>query len=193
MFIQTESPIPTQPPKNAFNSQLKKQTECSNWLNLWGGFDPLWRRVTKWNQGKSACSPSAHGLCWRIIFTKNAECYKQLGVASWLLELDNGCFLQCTAVQNDWAAASVSEPLGIFRLVLERPAPFECLDLGALEGLNFHKVLNADVLKNRMLEVCRLKNLTCWLFQNVCSSISFSNVKPRIFKKLIKYRQTPRH
>lgn len=165
MFIQTESPIPTQPPKNAFNSQLKKQTECLNWLNLWGGFDPLWRRVTKWNQGKSACSPPAHGLCRRIIFTKNAECYKQLAVASWLLELDNGCFLQCTTVQNDWAAASVLEPLGIFKLVLERPAPFECLDLGTLEGLNFHKVLNADVLKNRMLEVCCMKTLTCWLFK----------------------------
>lgn len=114
-----------------------------------------------------------------------------LGVASWILEL--GQWLR-SAVYNSakWLGGSqCHETFGVLQTVFRSASPFECLDLDTLEGFNFHKVLNTHVLKNRMLDACHMKSLGYCLFQNVCSLVSFSNVKPRILKKSIKYGQRP--
>lgn len=106
----------------------------------------------------------AHDCCCGIIFTKNPECYSTLGVASGVLGWDNGCFLQGTTVQNDWAAASSTDLWGS---AFRNASPFQGLDLDTLEGFNFHKVLNTHALKNRALETCPVQSLAWCLFQSV--------------------------
>lgn len=128
MFIQTESLIPTQPPKNAFNSQLKKQTECSNWLNLCGGFDPFWRRVTKWNQGQSAhrtpLRAFAVGLFPQRTMNGTSSLVPpkcSLGAALWILELGQESSPEA-AVHNgakSLGSSQCHQHLGFFRLFME--------------------------------------------------------------------------
>ena len=116
-----------------------------------------------------------------------------LGAASGILELGQWLL---SAVHNSarWRGSSqCHKTLGVRQSVFRSASPFECLDLDTLEGLNFHKVLNTQVLKSRMLETCHMKSLGGCLFQDVSSLVSFSNVKPMILRRSIKYDQRPWH
>lgn len=175
MFIQTESLIPTQPPKNAFNSQLKKQTECLNWLNLCGGFDPFWRRVTKWNQGQSAHRTPLRAFAVGSFSQRTLSGTSSLGAALWILDLrqESQCSNQC------------HQHLGFFRLFLECfGQPLWVLGFSTGVKINPSKCCIHLVLKfwKTGLETCLRNCIGHCLFPNVCYLVCFSNVRPMILK-----------
>lgn len=115
-----------------------------------------------------------------------------LGVASWILEPGQWLLSAERGSAKGLGSSQWHKTFGVLQTACRSASPFECLDLDTLEGFNFHKVLNTHILKNRTLETCHMKSLGCCLLQNVCSLVSFSNVKPMILKKSIKYGQRPK-
>lgn len=101
---------------------------------------PFWRRATKWNQGKSACSTPAYSSCCGIVFTKNTACSEQIG--SGIMNSGAGTMAAFCSAQKCKMTGQRHRTFGALQTVSRSVKPLECWDLDTLQGFNFHKVLN---------------------------------------------------
>lgn len=182
MFIQTESPIPTQPPKNAFNSQLKKQTECLNWLNLCEGFIHSGGERLSETRGSQPAVPQLMAHAVGSFSQRTLHAQSRLGVASWILE--PGQWLLFAMHRSAEWLGSVTEHLGLFRLFLEVSSPSSAGIWIPYRALILTKCWIHTFWKTGCLK--NMKNLSCAFQKNVCSWASFSNVTMMVLKA-VKY------